>query len=411
MPSREAQLLLLALAGLSGPAYFLFQIQDQKTFRSILFSALVSIAGFAATKWLLPVVARKTLARGICGKDLNKKGTPAGETPIPESAGLAPAAVFLLCIICFELIHYYDINSLVHWVSSGFRGQLQLELLPDSWLVDYNAALASIGFMVFLGFADDVLDIPWRVKLVLPLFAALPLLVAYSGGTGVAVPKPLQAALGLPGFLELGLLYKSYMVLLSIFCTNSINILAGVNGLEAGQTFIVACAMLLHNLVTLAGHAGSVPEVRDGHLFSVYLSLPLAATSLGLLVFNWYPSTVFVGDTFTYFAGMTIAVAGILGHFSETLLLFLIPQVFNFLYSVPQLFGLVFCPRHRLPVFDPATGLLRPKDAPDWNLVNLTLQLFGPCSENTLCVRILAMQGACCALGFGVRWALAGIYK
>uniref|UniRef100_A0A383WEI1 UDP-N-acetylglucosamine--dolichyl-phosphate N-acetylglucosaminephosphotransferase n=1 Tax=Tetradesmus obliquus TaxID=3088 RepID=A0A383WEI1_TETOB len=411
MPSREAQLFVLAIAGLSGPAYFLFQIQDQKTFRSILFSALVSIAGFAATKWLLPVVARKTLARGICGKDLNKKGTPAGETPIPESAGLAPAAVFLLCIICFELIHYYDINSLVSWVSSGFRGQLQLELLPDSWLVDYNAALASIGFMVFLGFADDVLDIPWRVKLVLPLFAALPLLVAYSGGTGVAVPKPLQAAIGLPSFLELGLLYKAYMVLLAIFCTNSINILAGVNGLEAGQTFIVACAMLLHNLMQLAGHAGSVPEVRDAHLFSVYLALPLAATTLGLLVFNWYPSAVFVGDTFTYFAGMTIAVAGILGHFSETLLLFLIPQVFNFLYSVPQLFGLVFCPRHRLPVFDPATGLLRPKDAPDWNLVNLTLQLFGPCSENALCVRILAMQGACCALGFGLRWALAGIYK
>ncbi|WIA39837.1 hypothetical protein OEZ86_013287 [Tetradesmus obliquus] len=411
MPSREAQLFVLAIAGLSGPAYFLFQIQDQKTFRSILFSALVSIAGFAATKWLLPVVARKTLARGICGKDLNKKGTPAGDTPIPESAGLAPAAVFLLCIICFELIHYFDINSLVSWVSSGFRGQLQLELLPDSWLVDYNAALASIGFMVFLGFADDVLDIPWRVKLVLPLFAALPLLVAYSGGTGVAVPKPLQAAIGLPSFLELGLLYKAYMVLLTIFCTNSINILAGVNGLEAGQTFIVACAMLLHNLMQLAGHAGSVPEVRDAHLFSVYLSLPLAATTLGLLVFNWYPSAVFVGDTFTYFAGMTIAVAGILGHFSETLLLFLIPQVFNFLYSVPQLFGLVFCPRHRLPVFDPATGLLRPKDAPDWNLVNLTLQLFGPCSENALCVRILVMQGACCALGFGLRWALAGIYK
>lgn len=71
-----------------------------------------------------------------------------------------------------------------------------LQLLPDSWLVDYNAALATIGFMVFLGFADDVLDIPWRVKLVLPLFASLPLLVAYSGGTGVAVPMPLQVRLG-----------------------------------------------------------------------------------------------------------------------------------------------------------------------------------------------------------------------
>ena len=52
-----------------------------------------------------------------------------------------------------------------------------------------------------------------------------------------------------------------------------------------------------------------------------------------------YPSRVFVGDTFTYFAGMTIAVAGILGHFSETLLLFLMPQVRrceSMLYFVPH---------------------------------------------------------------------------
>jgi UDP-N-acetylglucosamine--dolichyl-phosphate N-acetylglucosaminephosphotransferase len=38
--------------------------------------------------------------------------------------------------------------------------------------------------MLLLGFVDDVLDIPWRVKLVLPCIAALPLLIAYSGGTG-----------------------------------------------------------------------------------------------------------------------------------------------------------------------------------------------------------------------------------
>lgn len=66
--------------------------------------------------------------RGICGKDLNKRGTPAGDTPIPESVGLAPAAVFLLAVITFELIHYYDINSLVEWVSAGFRGPLHLQV-------------------------------------------------------------------------------------------------------------------------------------------------------------------------------------------------------------------------------------------------------------------------------------------
>jgi hypothetical protein len=80
--------------------------------------------------------------------------------------------------------------------------------------VDYNAALATVCFMLFLGFADDVLDIPWRVKLILPCVASLPLLIAYSGGTGVVVPRllrgdgPLLGDLGLPAYLELGVLYK-----------------------------------------------------------------------------------------------------------------------------------------------------------------------------------------------------------
>ncbi len=39
---------------------------------------------------------------------------------------------------------------------------------------------------------------------------------------------------------------------------------------------------------------------------------------------------------------MTFAVVAILGHFSKTLLLFFIPQVINFLYSLPQLFRMVW---------------------------------------------------------------------
>ncbi len=97
---------------------------------------------------------------------------------------------------------------------------------------------------------------------------------AYGGGTGIAVPLPLQS-LGLPGYLELGILYKVYMVMLVVFCTNAINILAGVNGLEAGQTFVIACAVMFHNLWELSGHAGgsnlagpaALPHSRAGLLW------------------------------------------------------------------------------------------------------------------------------------------------
>merc|ERR1711920_748042 len=76
-----------------------------------------------------------------------------------------------------------------------------------------------------------------------------------------------------------------------------------------------------------------------------------------LFIYNKYPSRVFVGDTYCYFAGMTFAVVGILAHFSKTLLLFFLPQILNFLLSIPQLFKFINCPRHRLPRYDSAADL------------------------------------------------------
>jgi UDP-N-acetylglucosamine--dolichyl-phosphate N-acetylglucosaminephosphotransferase len=85
-------------------------------------------------------------------------------------------------------------------------------------------------------------------------------------------------------------------------------------------------------------------------LLSVFLILPFLAVTLALIYYNWYPSSVFVGDTFTYFAGMTLAVAGIQGHFTKTLMLFFAPELINFILSLPQLIpGVIPCPRHRLP--------------------------------------------------------------
>nr|GMD42981.1 UDP-N-acetylglucosamine--dolichyl-phosphate N-acetylglucosaminephosphotransferase [Ipomoea batatas] len=260
--------------------------------------------------------------------------------------------------------------------------------------------------MMMLGFIDDVLDVPWRVKLVLPSIAALPLLMAYAGHTTIVIPKPLVQYVGLE-ILDLGWIYKLYMWLLAIFCTNSINIHAGLNGLEVGQTVVIAAAILIHNIMQIG--ASTDPEYKQAHAFSLYLAQPLLGTSLALLSYNWYPSSVFVGDTFTYFAGMTMAVAGILGHFSETLLIFFTPQVLNFLLSVPQLAGIIPCPRHRLPKFDPQTGLLTGTN--DGTLVNFFLRQLGRMSEQSLCVALLLFQAFCCCFCFLLRWLLTGWYK
>lgn len=99
--------------------------------------------------------------------------------------------------------------------------------------------------------------------------------------------------------------------------------------------------------------------------------------SLSLFKFNKFPSEVFIGDTYCYFAGMTLAVSGILGHYSKTLLLFFIPQILNFLISFPQLIGIVVCPRHRLPKFNPKTMKLEGVKS-NWTLINVVLHVTSP---------------------------------
>ena len=427
----------------------------------IVLCSFVCVACYAATIRLVGVVQALTLKRGMFGYDINKRGTPEGEVRVPEAAGLAPASVFLAALTVMQCAHL--------WI--GGEG-------AEEWAVEHNSALATIGFAVFLGFVDDVLELPWRAKMILPAFASVPLLLSYAGSTTILVPRPLRSVLrrvlgdrsGPLDLLELGPLYYGYMFLLAIFCTNSINIHAGINGLEAGQSAVIAAAMVLLNVSTIAAVGKRAPEVgesltapmtaseavkralalqnalgpkssvvqdaindarqlltvdetgsemHDAHIFSLCLTAPFLAVTFGLLAHNWYPSKVFVGDTYTYFAGMTLGVAGILGHFSETLVLFFLPQIANFLYSIPQLFKFVPCPRHRLPRLEIETGLLYPsyvssepgETRVNMNLVNLFLRILGPQTERSLCMALLTLQAACCIAGFALRGLLTGVWK
>lgn len=51
----------------------------------------------------------------------------------------------------------------------------------------------------------------------------------------------------------LGFVYYVFMGMLAVFCTNAINILAGINGLEAGQSLIIAVSVAIFNFIELWG--------------------------------------------------------------------------------------------------------------------------------------------------------------
>ena len=82
-------------------------------------------------------------------------------------------------------------------------------------LIEYNAGLLAICMVALLGFVDDVIDLKWRHKMIVPTVASLPLLVAYKGLTSVVVPKMLRAILG--NYINLGIFYFIYIFFTVIF--------------------------------------------------------------------------------------------------------------------------------------------------------------------------------------------------
>ncbi|KAF9308847.1 tunicamycin resistance protein, partial [Podila horticola] len=312
-----------------------------------------SILAGITTWYAVPALSEIFVKAGLKGMDLSKKT----KHIVPESMGMVAGLIYLVTLFLFIPFPF------MKWFTAPVEGdpqELKLLTFPNLKLAEILSALLSIQSMVFLGFADDVLDIRWRFKMPLPAIAAIPLLMVYwvnIGETHIVVPIPLRPLIG--QLIDLGPLYYVYMGMVAIFCTHSINIMAGINGVEVGQSLVIACSIAINDMLFLQSPA-SGPKAIEAHLFSLYFILPFIGVSWGLLVHNWYPSKVFIGDTYCYFAGMTFAVVGILAHYSKTLLLFFIPQIFNFLLSAPQLFRLVPCPRHRVPRYNRGTNLMEP---------------------------------------------------
>ena len=67
---------------------------------------------------------------------------------------------------------------------------------------------------------------------------------------------------------------------LAVFCTNAINIYAGINGLEVGQSIIIGCFILLHNILEI------YLRKSTEHFFSLMIMIPFVFVSLALMKYN-----------------------------------------------------------------------------------------------------------------------------
>ena len=212
----------------------------------LLVSALLSLLGYLATSRIVIGMIPVFIKARLYGIDLNKPQTkrdahgvlirPYDGPVVPEAMGAIACTVYLVCMFAF--IPFPFMHDFASWgaetggawrapTAAGAAPSVPYSF-PHAHLSKFLCALLAICCMCFLGFADNVLDLRWRDRLWLPLAASLPLLMVYAvdgGGTLIVLPKLLVPLLG--PTVRLGVAYYVFMSCLAIFCTNSINILAG----------------------------------------------------------------------------------------------------------------------------------------------------------------------------------------
>ena len=170
------------------------------------------------------------------------------------------------------------------------------------------AVMIGSAIVIITGILDDMFELSAKVKFLAQIIAAA--VVIFYGGVQVEF-------INLPfsdGQLEFGFLSIPITFLWIVGITNAINLIDGLDGLAAGVSSIA--------LITISVMAILIPNP-----FVVVMGAILLASTLGFLIFNFYPAKIFMGDTGALFLGYMIAVLSLLGFKNVTMISLIIPVI------------------------------------------------------------------------------------
>lgn len=274
----------------------------------LLISMLIS---FLTTFLITPYFIQFLYAGGILGSDLHKKGKPR----IPTSGGICVALG-----ICAGLLTYIGINTFAYGTQANLTHLL--------------AALSAVSIIMFVGFLDDLnvklravivndklgirVGFPKRIKPLLTLPAAIPLMAINIGETTMSVP--------FLGLINFGILYPLLLIPIGVVgISNAVNLLGGFNGSEAGMGIVYFLGLGIYAM--LHGSAGSV------------MFLMSFAALLGFMKYNHFPAKILPGNSLTYLLGAMVATGAIVGNMEKIGIIVMMPFVIEFFLKLGSKFN------------------------------------------------------------------------
>lgn len=184
-----------------------------------------------------------------------------------------------------------------------------------------NSILISSFIVVLAGAVDDIKPLKASVKFIAQLVAAC-IIVFY----GNILLKDISA-FGI--YIDFGILSIPLTIFFILGCINCMNLIDGMDGLAAGISAIYFLTI------------GIIAVIQSKFGLDFVLTFVMLGSTLGFLVHNFNPASIFMGDSGSMFLGLIISVIALLGFKNVTMTSIIIPLLLLAIPILDTLFAIL----------------------------------------------------------------------
>lgn len=230
------------------------------------------LVAFLVAVLLTPCVRAVAFRAGVLDYPDNNRKTH--NRPTPLGGGVAVLVATVLGVVAVWLVHR------------------SLDTQSELSLVDLAPLLGASIVVVVVGLVDDRFSLRCRHKLVWQIVAV---------GVVIAAGLRIERLEVLRWTIELESLAIPVTLLWLLGTVNSLNLLDGADGFATSIGIVLTGTLAVIAVIVGDGQAAVV-------------ACALAGALLGFLVFNFPPSSIFLGDAGSMFIGLVVGVLAIQGH-------------------------------------------------------------------------------------------------
>jgi UDP-GlcNAc:undecaprenyl-phosphate/decaprenyl-phosphate GlcNAc-1-phosphate transferase len=194
---------------------------------------------------------------------------------------------------------------MAYYIGIFFAERFGIHLLPKEINALHGVFLGSL-IMVLIGVIDDMWGLSPLLKFAGQVIAAC---VAVYFGTQINYLSTPFTHLVMLGAWSIPL-----TVLWMVTVTNAMNLIDGLDGLATGILVIASAALF-------------IVALKTNQMDAAILLIALCGTGVGFLRFNFFPASIFLGDSGALFFGFMLACASVVGVLKSALVIALIVPV------------------------------------------------------------------------------------